>query len=213
MKNYSLHHTWQSQILKNFENEVFYNNLNSLLFLTEVKSWSQRFAMHKLPSSAGLTTPLLASVHLQSAIVTVTHKLHSCMLAAKLEWVCSLPMLLCSCRCCLLHCTAAKATTTAIAITIVISWLLLSFIVFCLCVCCCICCFWKDICSYHCCHLACTVATLAVTIFAALSPLYCWCHCYCCLLLSFPFSTIPSHSWLLLPFKLQPLCSCQCHSD
>jgi len=78
-----------------------------VVFNSEVKSWSQRLAMHKLPS-AQLTTPLLASAHLQSAIVTITHNLHSCMLAITLEWVCPLSVLLCSCRCCLLCCTAAK---------------------------------------------------------------------------------------------------------
>jgi len=78
-----------------------------VVFNSEVKSWSPRLAMHKLPS-AQLTTPLLASAHLQSAIVTITHNLHRCMLATTLEWVCPLSVLLCSCRCCLLCCTAAK---------------------------------------------------------------------------------------------------------
>jgi len=93
--------------------------------LTEVKSWSQRLAMHELPSVA-LTPPLPASCapaechcHHHSQVAQVH--------AGSKTGMSVFPMLLCSCRCCLLCCTAAKATATVVVIIIAIHWFLLVF--------------------------------------------------------------------------------------
>ncbi len=141
---------------------------------TEVKSRSQRLAMHELPSVA-LTPPLPASCALP-----LSPSLTCCTTYAsgKTGMIGLFPMLLqpFSCRCCLLRCTAAKATATVVVITFAIGWLLLLFIVFCLC------CGVAERLPMPCCHCffmatfaGCCATVLLIPLLLVAALQCCWC--------------------------------------
>jgi len=170
--------------------------------------------MHELPSVA-LTPPLPASCALQNAIVTVTHMLHNvCQRQNWNDWALSNASAF-SCRCCLLRCTAAKATATVVVITFAIGWLLLLFIVFCLC------CGVAERLPMPCCHCfimatfaGCCATVLLIPLLLVAASQCCWCTAAtgcCCPDRHHPLILASSYQCFSLLLRWLYLCRYYCH--